>query len=262
LSQNITLSASDVSAMPNTIKYGSVLGSNGLTAYLKDQDGNSLGSYAPPKVTTTSNGIMESSDKVKLNGIESGAQVNIQSDWNVTDATSKAYIKNKPNIPSGVKLYSSTGSNTDGAMTQDISTRLLSGKVNNEDITNFENVEVIYDKTSTNSALNWGYTSGIKGGVVITGHSFSKYKKLRIYSNLASRRNSIYEVDLTYLDYDSQYSGSFCGLSGDLTDTVVASCEVDQSKNRIEFSHGYFKTSITLRNNNDAYIVFKIEGIY
>lgn len=38
----------------------------------------------------------------KLKNIESGAQVNVQSDWNVTDTTSKAYIKNKPTIPSAV----------------------------------------------------------------------------------------------------------------------------------------------------------------
>lgn len=35
-------------------------------------------------------------DKEKLDGIEIGAQVNIQSDWSVTDETSMAYIKNKP----------------------------------------------------------------------------------------------------------------------------------------------------------------------
>ena len=38
-------------------------------------------------------------EKDKLNGIETGAQVNVQSDWSVTDSTSDAFIKNKPNIP-------------------------------------------------------------------------------------------------------------------------------------------------------------------
>lgn len=56
-------------------------------------------------------------EKTKLSGIENGAQVNVQSDWNVTDTTSKAFIKNKPTIPT-VTLYDSTGQNTDGAMTQ------------------------------------------------------------------------------------------------------------------------------------------------
>ena len=35
----------------------------------------------------------------KLNGIAAGAEVNVQSDWNVSDSTSDAFIKNKPTIP-------------------------------------------------------------------------------------------------------------------------------------------------------------------
>ena len=49
--------------------------------------------------TTSANGLMSSSDKTKLNGIASGAEVNVQSDWNVTDTASDSYIKNKPTIP-------------------------------------------------------------------------------------------------------------------------------------------------------------------
>ena len=36
------------------------------------------------------------SDKSKLDGIESGAQVNVQSDWTESDSSSDAYIQNKP----------------------------------------------------------------------------------------------------------------------------------------------------------------------
>lgn len=35
-------------------------------------------------------------DKEKLEGIEEGAQVNVQSDWNENDTSSDSYIKNKP----------------------------------------------------------------------------------------------------------------------------------------------------------------------
>lgn len=35
-------------------------------------------------------------EKTKLSGIATGAEVNVQSDWNVTDTASDAYIKNKP----------------------------------------------------------------------------------------------------------------------------------------------------------------------
>lgn len=37
----------------------------------------------------------------KLNGIASGAEVNVQSDWNEADTTSDAYIQNKPTLFSG-----------------------------------------------------------------------------------------------------------------------------------------------------------------
>ena len=46
--------------------------------------------------TTSAAGLMSAADKTKLNGIAAGAEVNVQSDWNVTDTTSDAFIKNKP----------------------------------------------------------------------------------------------------------------------------------------------------------------------
>ena len=50
-------------------------------------------------VTTSANGLMSSSDKSKLDGIATGAEVNVQPDWNETITTSDAFIKNKPTIP-------------------------------------------------------------------------------------------------------------------------------------------------------------------
>ena len=38
-------------------------------------------------------------DAAKLSGIESGAQANVQADWNQTDSSADDYIKNKPTIP-------------------------------------------------------------------------------------------------------------------------------------------------------------------
>ena len=54
--------------------------------------------YEP--ATASTNGLMSSSDKTKLNGINAGAEVNVQADWNETDTTSDAYINNKPSVPS------------------------------------------------------------------------------------------------------------------------------------------------------------------
>lgn len=58
----------------------------------------------PDNVVTDANYVhtdnnYTTSDKNKLSGIASGAEVNVQSDWNVTDSSSDAFIKNKPTIP-------------------------------------------------------------------------------------------------------------------------------------------------------------------
>ena len=47
----------------------------------------------------TTNKAYTATEKTKLAGIAEGAEVNVQSDWNVTSTSSDAYIKNKPTIP-------------------------------------------------------------------------------------------------------------------------------------------------------------------
>lgn len=42
--------------------------------------------------------------KTKLDGIATGAEVNVQADWNQTDNTADDFIKNKPTIPEGVGI--------------------------------------------------------------------------------------------------------------------------------------------------------------
>lgn len=52
-----------------------------------------------PAANTTDAGVMTADDKTKLNGIASGAEVNVQADWNESNSSSDAYIQNKPAIP-------------------------------------------------------------------------------------------------------------------------------------------------------------------
>lgn len=67
--------------------------------------------------TTSSAGLMSANDKEKLEGISSGAEVNVQANWNETDTSSDAYIQNKPNISSkedtSNKVTSLSSSSTD-----------------------------------------------------------------------------------------------------------------------------------------------------
>lgn len=49
----------------------------------------------------TTNKAYTATEKTKLNGIQTGAEVNVQSDWNVVDNSLDSFIKNKPTIGNG-----------------------------------------------------------------------------------------------------------------------------------------------------------------
>ena len=53
--------------------------------------------------TTESDGLMSSSDKIKLDDISTNS-TNVQGDWNINDSSSDAFIHNKPTIPSGNEI--------------------------------------------------------------------------------------------------------------------------------------------------------------
>lgn len=65
----------------------------------------------------------------KLNGIQAGAEVNAQADWNVTDSSSDAYIRNKPIIPPGVTVDSALSSTSTNPVQNKIINSALDGKV-------------------------------------------------------------------------------------------------------------------------------------
>lgn len=59
-------------------------------------------------------------DVTKLSGIEAGAEVNVQANWNESDSSSDSFIQNKPTIPSGSQLVpSATPSDAGEVLTVD-----------------------------------------------------------------------------------------------------------------------------------------------
>ena len=48
---------------------------------------------------------MSAADKTKLDGVATGAEVNVQSDWNQTNTGADDYIKNKPTTPHVPTVY-------------------------------------------------------------------------------------------------------------------------------------------------------------
>ena len=71
-------------------------------ASVSENDGwdNGIIQFASTDVATQlRDGLMSALDKQKLDTIASGAEVNVQSDWNQSVNTADDYIKNKPTIP-------------------------------------------------------------------------------------------------------------------------------------------------------------------
>lgn len=90
--------------------------------------------------------------KDKLNGIATGAEANVQSDWNVTDTTSDAFIKNKPSIPTKTSdITNDSGFITSAAVptkTSDLTND--SGFITNQ----VNSLANYYDQTAINSMFN------------------------------------------------------------------------------------------------------------
>lgn len=90
--------------------------------------------------------------KSKLTGIAAGAEVNVQSDWNVTDTSSDAFIKNKPAIPTKTSdLTNDSGFITSAAVptkTSDLTNDSGFITKNVSDLTNY------YTETEVNGMFN------------------------------------------------------------------------------------------------------------
>ena len=80
---------------------------DGWTVNVKDTDYTyryngtawvAISANAIPEATTSVNGLMTTNQVSKLDGIESGAEANVQVDWNQTTTTADDYIKNKPTL--------------------------------------------------------------------------------------------------------------------------------------------------------------------
>lgn len=80
--------------------------------------------------TSLNEGLMSSSDYSKLRDIETGAEVNVQADWNETDPTSDAYIQNKPTIPPGVTVDSAISATSVNPVQNKVIKAALDDKVN------------------------------------------------------------------------------------------------------------------------------------
>lgn len=99
---NLTSTATD---KPLSAKQGKIL--KDLITDLTTLVGNKVDKVSGKGLSTND---YTTTEKNKLSEIASGAEVNVQADWDVTDTTSDAFIKNKPTIPTKISQLINDGS--------------------------------------------------------------------------------------------------------------------------------------------------------
>ena len=142
------------------------------------------------------------------------AEKNVQSDWNVTDSTSDAFIKNKPTIPADTNQTVKTGSVTFGA--NDVvefvagTNVSITGDKTNKKITisstdtNTEATLSITDKANTDTAdLVYAVTNIVEGGT--KGHTITP-----TYTGLPTKAY----VDKAVLNGGVNYLGTVSAIAG------------------------------------------------
>lgn len=130
LIENVTTSKVDVSDIidsltstatnkPLSAKQGRIL--KDLIDALTTTVGNKVDKVSGKGLSTND---YTTTEKNKLDGIASGAEVNVQSDWNITDSTSDAYIKNKPTAiknPAALTFTGGVNATYDGSIAKSVS---------------------------------------------------------------------------------------------------------------------------------------------
>lgn len=88
-----------VGAIPNTTATA-----NSMSMQYGNVDGSYIGTATIGNADASHAGVITAAMFNKLDGIEAGAQRNVQSDWSESDNTSPAYIANKPTIGTAAAL--------------------------------------------------------------------------------------------------------------------------------------------------------------
>lgn len=87
-------------------------------------------------VEISASDIVTASEKngyIKINGTDVKVYESVQSDWNETDETSPAFIKNKPVIPSGSVIDSELSETSENSVQNKVITAALADKIDIKD---------------------------------------------------------------------------------------------------------------------------------
>lgn len=132
--------------------------------------------------------------KNKLDGIATGAEVNVQADWSVTSSTSDAYIKNKPTIPTvnDATLTIQKNGSSVGTFTANASTNKsinITVPTNNNELTNgagYQTASQVQDAIDDALAGVTGVSFEIVASLPATGEN----GKIYLVSNSGSGTNA------------------------------------------------------------------------
>ena len=105
--------------------------------------------------------------KSKLDGIASGAEVNVQADWNETTITSDAYIANKPYIPSQASDVGAIPTTEKGAA-NGVAQLDSSGKIPTSQLPSYVDDVIESYPVSGATELSAGWLSDTSGGSAMT----------------------------------------------------------------------------------------------
>lgn len=129
----------------------------------------------------------------------------------------------------------------------------------------FERVDLIYDKSSANSNINWGKSSGILGGESVASKDFSKYKVLECFV-IAGTAEFSFLLDLEFINpTSSAYLAQGCGISVNYArffcKAIVNSAKTSFTNNFMGYVANTTST-FTLNNGTSDSYIYKIKGRY
>ena len=121
-----------------------------------------------PQVNATEAGLMTPASLQRLNGIEAGAEVNVQSDWNEENTGSDAFIQNRPDFDLGYTTAATTGTVTNSAGTDatiPAATTTQAGLLTGADKTKLDGITAGAEPGTVTSVATSG---AITGGTITT----------------------------------------------------------------------------------------------
>lgn len=217
-----------------------------------------------PQATVSLAGLLSSTDKNKLEGIQAGAEVNVQSDWNVLDNTSDAFILNKPTIPSIAGLASISYVDNQDALKQNL---LVSGTniktINGNSILGSGNLVIAGGGGGeTNTASNVG-TSGVGVFKQKTGVNL-EFKNINAGSNKITVTedgvNNEIDVDVVVANLTGIAQSQITNLVTDLSnkqETLVSGTNIKTINSTSLLGSGNINIDLSVKQTN---IQFQEEG--